>query len=237
MPVPVVEVIDPEITRLDDLAFSESQSLVRVDLAKCKYLGFGAFQCSRLLEEVSLPSCLEVSDSAFSGCTSLEEITLPNCISVRAASFKNCYRLRKLNLPMCIYFGIHPLPSFLDGTMFNCYSLKEIELPICISIGHEAFWNSGLRVITLPLVQSIAPDAFHGCDDLEYLYVCEECPDIEALKNSPDFPKGATIVPINPRIALNSRAQEINEKLDEIQRGLNKTNPLKLKVVTPTIQA
>ncbi len=120
---------------------------VYLDYQMCRVVGIGyrAFRNKGGIRSVTCPSSIEaVGDEAFSGCYHLTAVELSEgTTSIGAKAFDGCTALAELHLPASVKEIAHA--AFND-----CKKLERIVIP---AFGRGAS-------------ESMAPDAFHGCDSL-----------------------------------------------------------------------
>ena len=103
----------------------------------------------------------------FAGCrdmAKLREVVLPNTLTkIDDYAFYNCRRLRDINLSQVEEIGKY--------AFYNCIGLRQLSLPNLLTLGRNAFaedeslayQKGGLESISMPIVQTIAEEAFNGC--------------------------------------------------------------------------
>lgn len=157
-----------------------------------------AFGSCGKLTEISLPDTLKsIGGSGFANCTALTRIDLPEGLTaVGKNTFYNCPSLREINIPAglesfnpniftncpSLHFTVaaeNPNYTARDGTVYNkdmtvlvaagAIDGDSFTVPDTVTaIGAGAFYNSGLRSVTLgPGVKTIGEKAFSGCTQLK----------------------------------------------------------------------
>ena len=186
-------VISDGITKIEISTFSGCTSLASIKIPDnileiCK-LAF--FRCISLIS-VSIPnSVTTIGNSAFSSCTSLESVEMPNSINkIESSAFSNCTSLRSISIPESVmdigrvaFSGCISLTSIvisdsegiltIDGqnsSLFELCPLEEIYLGRNLSYDakYSPFHNQNkLSKVTIGEdVTELAPNAFHGCENL-----------------------------------------------------------------------
>lgn len=143
------------------------------------------YNCSKL-ETVTFAgnNVTTIQGYAFYGCSVLKNITIPETLStLGVCAFYNCKALETATLPVGItaiennnavygniFYGCSALKSvtilgamtkIYDLMFYGCTSLTSFTFPEGItSIGKQAFYNTGLTSIELPLLDSIGDAAF-----------------------------------------------------------------------------
>ena len=130
------------VTVIDEEAFGECDSVVSLTIPETvSTINYAAFNHCRSLQTIAIPDTVtSLGNSLFWGCTKLKNVTLPqNLKSIGRAMFK------------------------------DCSSLTDITLPASLtSIGTEAFYQSGIKSITIPTgVIKLENYTFYGCNKLE----------------------------------------------------------------------
>lgn len=175
------EIVLPRtLLTLGDGAFRSCAYLTKVAFSTATELGAGVFMETNELEEVtfapgmkttgdytfasivgnakltkvSLPSTMEeIGDYAFYNCLALEKLTLPkNVWYVGAAAFYQCDNLSEINLSNVQYVN-----SF---AFYGDTALQSAALDNALVVGVDAFYQSGLQKVNLPVVTYIADGAF-----------------------------------------------------------------------------
>lgn len=154
------------VTRIDESAFGNCASMTNVALHNVETIGNGAFRnCTQLASIGWGEKLREIGDFAFSGI-GIKTIELNNksgaSITTWGTSvFENCTYLATVRLHM----NMAVIPA---GMFKNCTKLTTIEIPRdCTVIRKEAFFNSGLKKITVTdRVNAIETGAFADCQNL-----------------------------------------------------------------------
>ena len=204
-----------------------------------KKIGGYTFRNSNL-EEINFPSTLESIDG-YAFCNSLlSEVLLPDqALNLGEYIFNSCVKLKKVRLPQ-------PLKIIPYNMFSDCQSLTECPLPEGLetigttaftscknyspafpeslkSIGHRAFYNSGIKEVRLgnSKVTTIDKEAFRYCDSLTYVEYppaiskndidLGNCPNLKTLVlQSPTVVQGSFDIPLEqitlrvPEFAVNA---------------------------------
>lgn len=204
-----------------------------------KKIGGYTFRNSNL-EEINFPSTLESIDG-YAFCNSLlSEVLLPDqALNLGEYIFNSCVKLKKVRLPQ-------PLKIIPYNMFSNCQSLTECPLPEGLetiettafsgcknyspafpeslkSIGHRAFYDSGIKEVRLgnSKVTTIDEEAFRYCDSLTYVEYppaisknnidLGNCPNLKTLVlQSPTVVQGSFDIPLEqitlcvPEFAVNA---------------------------------
>ena len=131
---------------------------------KVTTIGNGAFAGTEFLRKVYIPeNVTQIEASAFKSCKYLTEVTLPSTLKrLDTNTFFNCNSLQTINIPS-------ELVVIDSGCFSGCFSLEHIEFPSTLNcLGKEAFYNTGLRHLSLPdSILWIADRTFKKCDSLK----------------------------------------------------------------------
>ena len=167
----------PDVSVIDDYAFSGSKSLSEVTLpASVITIGKGAFKDCPALTKVVLPQKLsKLEDELFSGCKKLSALSFPTTVkSIGAKTFADCVAIQALTIP--------------DNVT---------------TVGNEAFAGcTGVKTVTINKgLTAISGSAFSGCTGIKE-FVASSDANYVAVKGilfSKDgtrliaFPAGSTI--------------------------------------------
>ncbi|MBQ8539432.1 MAG: leucine-rich repeat protein [Ruminococcus sp.] len=117
-------VIPDTVTKIDDLAFCQCNSLTSVKMPKTlTYLGEYAFAYTDI-STITLPDGIKwIDNSTFSNCTSLESITIPDTVElIFNYAFFNCESLKSVTLSENL--------DCIDSYAFKgCASMESIIIP------------------------------------------------------------------------------------------------------------
>ena len=138
--------IPKKVTKLGSDLFSHCRSLEEVNLPdRIEYVGVSAFEGCSSLKRIDLPKADTVCDKAFKDCTALKHASIPALAQIPAECFSNCKALS--DLTVCPHLELICSMAFA-----GCTSLKNIPIPTTVYwIRDQAFYNSGLESIRLPL--------------------------------------------------------------------------------------
>ena len=154
------------VTRIDESAFSNCSMMTTVALHNVEFIGNGAFRgCNQLTSIGWGEKLTTIGNYAFSG-TGIAQLNLTGRVGAGITTwgtsvFENCTYLTDVRLHMNM--AEIPVAMFKD-----CVKLTKVELPRdCTVIHKEAFFNSGLKKVTVTdRVNAIESDAFANCQGL-----------------------------------------------------------------------
>lgn len=162
------------VTRIDDLAFYNCNSLISVTIPNnISSIGSFAFMGCESLMNITVSECttnIPLSESskgieaeAFSNCKNLTNVTIPEkVLNIGCRAFENCTNLVSIIIP-------NNVTNIEQYAFSGCESLKNITIPESITnIGTAAFNNcKSLTAVTIPgSVTTIANSAFRDCTNL-----------------------------------------------------------------------
>ncbi|MDE6864553.1 MAG: leucine-rich repeat protein, partial [Eubacterium sp.] len=178
------------ITRLEDYALGEADSLLVLDAPNLEYIGSAALQGkfrvidypklkyvddwifagNKHLKEVNLPSIEAVPYSCFKDCYVLRTVKLDNAVSIDTDAFAYCYRLKNIYAPK-----LNSLLATDDidvGTFHRCYNLTEVDFPLVTSDIPEHCFDDCLKLekVKFDNVSVIKYKAFNFCQKLNSIY-------------------------------------------------------------------
>lgn len=209
------------IESIGDSAF-EGSSLTSVSSTAVKSVGARAFYNSNLTD-VSLPSAKTVGNYAFARCTSLKGATLTSATSIGANAFYGCSVLSN------VYIG--KAESLGDTAFRDTASLRTITLPAVKSLGASVFSGSGVTMLDIPNLQTVADRAFADATALKSISVSgtnkyfKSEAGVLYRKNDGDFytlvayplgKEGQTYTVIDRTVKIGAYAFEDNTKLTKI---------------------
>lgn len=166
--------IPASVERIEDSAFASCTSLTEVsfvDNYRLTHIGDRAFSCCSSLVTVNLPVTVKfIGKSAYELC-GLKTVRLRFCeslMNLEEFTFAWCKQLTVVELPPT-------LQTIRRGAFKSCASLTEVDLPRSLQlIGSEAFYQSALRVLTIPSsVAVIGASACQHCYNLGELELQE----------------------------------------------------------------
>ena len=112
-----------------------------------KTIGIGAFAGCQAMTKISIPDSVKtIAYQAFYSCSGLTSINIPDSVQTLGQySFAYCSALESVVLS-------ENLTKISDYTFLNCEKLTSIIIPDgVVSIGANAFANSTLRSVTIPV--------------------------------------------------------------------------------------
>lgn len=183
--------LSKQINKINEYTFDGCTNLKSIDLSICTSIGGSAFSGCQSLTSVGNTALLSsILGSAFSDCANLTNIDLSNCTFVGEYAFSNCTKLSNINLSKCKLLG--------NGAFWQCTELTDVDLSSCSSLAESVFWgcsnlkmikgienittipanafaNTGIETLSLPLCTTIQVGAFRGCTQLKSidLPVCQ----------------------------------------------------------------
>lgn len=171
-------VIPDNVQIIDALALfrNEHKSILRrVTIpSSVEEIGLDAFaECERLREVYieSGETSLSIGTSAFKRCDSLQSIDIPSRVtSIGNFAFAWCPNL----VTMTMASGVTSIgqSAFYGCTLLEGDGADGLVVPESVkTIGETAFYNSGLKKVTLPKGVEVGAWAFYGCKRLESINV------------------------------------------------------------------
>ena len=134
-------------------------------------IGKNAFEGCAGLESLSIPDTVTtIGNNAFTGCTGLSQIQLPLSVA-QSAEGLGLMITPEVVFPADFFAG-YELPQgieTIEDSAFEGAAWEMVALPAtCQTVGSRAFANNrALKYLYVPdSVQTIAGDAFVGCDQL-----------------------------------------------------------------------
>jgi len=113
-----------------------------------------AFHMNDTIESVSLPALKTVSQYAFMGCTNLNNASVQSVETIGLHGFDNCRSLSSVE---------YNFLTSINAYAFNgCSSLNSIDTSKVTAIGNNAFQDSGIGKIELPLCTSLGTYTGYG---------------------------------------------------------------------------
>jgi hypothetical protein len=168
------------ITSIGNYAFAGNTLVNGVSMpGSLTNIGFYSFlDCSNLASVSIGTNVITIGAAAFQDCTSLQSITIPNSVTNLGGYgaaygwvFAGCGSLRAVTLG-------NKISHIANDIFLWCYSLTNLIIPDSVTnIGYGAFYQSGLKTITLPRnVASLAKYAFGGCTNLSRMLFTGDAP-------------------------------------------------------------
>lgn len=155
---------------IKDYAFANCKSLTDLEcFHNITGIGKYAFQnCSELKTANISGTVNTISDHAFLNCSSLVTLRInEGTTTIDNYAFEDCIHLTDVILP-------NSLTNIHTGVFSGCTSLETIQLPDITTLSRGAFFNCGLRYITLPeSLSEISEELFQSCDKLESVTIPE----------------------------------------------------------------
>jgi len=188
--------IPDNITEINEGAFKDCRTVVRVDFAKVKRIGPYAFDNCTQLEEVILREVTHVGASAFEDCNGISKVTFnKNGITLNDSAFFSCVGLTEVTFKgnvNKIGYAAFSRCSALETVVFNgtcaeigskafekCKELNLINISASTSlkkIGDAAF-RKCIKLRRIEIHNSIGnncmkDDIFSGCDKYDLHIIC-----------------------------------------------------------------
>ena len=162
-------------TSIGQDAFTDCQSLTSVkNTALLSSIQAGAFACCDNLTTIDLSNCAFIGEYAFNGCTNLSNISLSKCKLFGNGAFYNCTNLTEVDLSSC--------SSLAESVFRGCSNLKAIKgIENFTTIPANAFEETGIETLSLPLCTTIQKAAFKKCMQLKSVNL-PKCETIEGYK-------------------------------------------------------
>lgn len=166
--------IEDGVYGIDSNVMGNNNSLARVSLPYCWYLGSGCFKGCVSLSEVYAPNVRYMGESVFYGCVALQSINFPELSGIIESSmFYNCSALTEVNLPK--------IKTLYTSTFYNHYRLVSVHLDNAQHIGSSAFmYCRKLSDVFMPNVLTIGSSAFLFCDKLTSI----DLPNVQKLEDN-----------------------------------------------------
>ena len=148
------------LSSIEGYAFSNCANLTNIDLSNCTFIGEWAFRGCPKLSNINLSKCKLLENYAFIECTELTEVDLSSCSSLAYGIFAYCSKLKTVK-------GIENITT-IPANAFANTGIETLSLPLCTTIQEGAFRGcSQLKSIDIPVCQSIGMNAFASCSRLE----------------------------------------------------------------------
>lgn len=148
------------LSSIEGYAFSNCANLTNIDLSNCTFIGEWAFHGCPKLSNINLSKCKLLENYAFMDCTELTEVDLSSCSSLAYGIFAYCSKLKTVK-------GIENITT-IPANAFANTGIETLSLPLCTTIQEGAFREcSQLKSIDIPVCQSIGMNAFASCSRLE----------------------------------------------------------------------
>jgi hypothetical protein len=153
-------------------AFKYCESLKAVTIPEgVKRIGFCAFECCKSLSKVSLPYGLEeIEEYAFNDCRSLSELTIPETVTSIGmyGAFERCTSLERILFPP----NVNNIGAYYIFSISYLHGAEKGKPYHKNTIGFGSFDNCNkLTEFTVPDGVETIDLAFHGCINLEHLYL------------------------------------------------------------------
>jgi len=182
----------PLLQTIGERAFSGCDNLIAIGLPEVKTVSKGAFIGTTSLQIASLPSATNVGSSAFAGCTNLSEITLSETsdCTIGDEAFLNAgkdtangFTMKALffNLGTKVFGGtkinsinsgtsgsiiMNSIPTLPEETFVGMTGATNFEANIMVAILGDAFKNTSIQTVSVPICKNIGSNAFYGCVNL-----------------------------------------------------------------------
>lgn len=148
------------LSSIEGYAFSNCANLTNIDLSNCTFIGEWAFRGCPKLSNINLSKCKLLENYAFIECTELTEVDLSSCSSLAYGIFAYCSKLKTVK-------GIENITT-IPANAFANTGIETLSLPLCTTIQEGAFRGcTQLKSIDIPVCQSIGMNAFASCSCLE----------------------------------------------------------------------
>ena len=112
----------PDVTTIDEEAFSGCEKLTTVKFPEVKVIGENAFEECTSLKNIDIPNVTKIEDYAFQYCSSMERINLKKTKTIGMYAFKGCKSLSYVE------FG-KKLKLVDSGAFLDCPSYTFIIFP------------------------------------------------------------------------------------------------------------
>lgn len=153
----------PNVTTLEESAFSGCTSLESISLDNIKSIGQNCFKGCSALKAVSAPKLEEIPYRGFYECAALTTAEFPEAVQVRDGAFYGCTCLTSVHLPLTSGIG--------NYAFTYCIALSNVDIPNTESIGEVAFGGTDIIELNTPLLTSLGKEAFTGCDKLQKVHM------------------------------------------------------------------
>lgn len=123
---------------------------------------------TRAITSIEIPENAKLGENAFAG-SAIRSLKIPACmIWIPAELCSGCPELRSVDLGSRIYY-------IFSKAFYNCEKLESAVIPTGVrSIGDQAFYNTGLRSVTIPAsVQTMNGLIFSGNDNLSEVIIAD----------------------------------------------------------------
>jgi len=119
----IIEVIGPNVEKVEEMAFANCPSLRRVIMPDVEVVKTEAFIDCKALTDIEFGKLEIIGREAFRGCESLGSINLPSTKIVEDNAFPCCEALTEA------IFG-SKLETIEEGAFYDCRSLERITIPL-----------------------------------------------------------------------------------------------------------
>lgn len=137
----VESVVNGKAIRVRDYALYKHEMIRSVDFSVATVIGDYSFYKCNALTNVNVPIAENIGAFAFKGCSSLPSIDFPRATVIGQGAFDECASLTNVSLPNAV--------QILPLTFRKCTALTTVDLPVATSIGTQAFYHSGVALLTL----------------------------------------------------------------------------------------
>lgn len=172
----------PSATTADDFAFYKDANIESLNLPKIETITATTFYDSLYnVTSLSLPSLkvipnggfngtsTKVSNYIFASATTVERLAFSNNVYIVSivgqkitalgeSAFLGCSKLEIVDMPDLVEIG--------DYCFKATTKLQSITLEKCTSLGRDVFNSSGIKTISLPLVETLQQAVFYQCYSL-----------------------------------------------------------------------
>jgi hypothetical protein len=123
----------------------------------------------RTITSISNTAVKQLGKYAFAECVNLEDIYLPEVSSVSASAFYKC-KPRKVTLGVSAINVVESVRDDVSIMLNGNTNLEELYLSSCVRLySSAASGATNLKVVELPIVDSLTKFAFYKCTSLSQI--------------------------------------------------------------------